>query len=196
MSPSPPLTVAEWREFLGSYSSEFLNSRFLREAEAEGRAQWMVSEVQRQTGWLGYEPASEEAVRAAEERLGIVLPPAYRNFLLASNGWSNIAYSVDLLKAEEIGWFAELEPQLLAAWSEPGMEHFAEHIRVLERCLLISNDNGGHAERWLLGAGNIAQNGEWTAYEWWPGAGGDPEPHDNFAALVASSWEHKAKRGR
>jgi hypothetical protein len=84
MTLSPPLTVAEWRELLGSYSSEFLNSRFLREAEADGRAQWMVSEVQRRTGWLGYEPASEEAVRAAEERLGVALPPTYRNFLLAS----------------------------------------------------------------------------------------------------------------
>jgi hypothetical protein len=188
MTLSPPLTVAEWREFLGSYSSEFLNSRFLREAEANGRAQWIVSEVQRQAGWLGYEPASEETVRAAEERLGVVLPPAYRNFLLASNGWSTMAYSVDLLKAEEIGWFAELEPQVLVAWSGPGMAHFGEHIRVLERCLLISDDSGGPGEYWLLSADDIAENGEWTAYEWWPGDGEDPEPNDNFAALVASSW--------
>jgi hypothetical protein len=49
----------EWRTFLGDYSSKFLNSNYLREA-------------QREAGWLGYESASEEAVLAGEERLGAV----------------------------------------------------------------------------------------------------------------------------
>jgi hypothetical protein len=98
---------------------------------------------------------------------------------------------VDLLKAEEIGWFAELEPQMLVAWSGPGMAHFAENISVLQRCLLISDDSGGPGEYWLLSADDIAENDEWTAYQWWPGDGEDPEPHDNFAVLVASSLDTK-----
>jgi hypothetical protein len=48
---------------------------------------------------------------------------------------------------------------------------------------------------WLLHAEDIAENGEWTAYEWWPGDGCDPEPCDNFAVLVASIWKAAAEPG-
>ncbi|MGW2562288.1 hypothetical protein ACWCXB_24125 [Streptomyces sp. NPDC001514] len=37
---------------------------------------------------------------------------------------------------------------LLDAWSEPGQEYFAEHIKVLERWALISDD-GDSGGRWL-----------------------------------------------
>jgi len=125
MDISPPLVVTEWRGFLHNYSSEFLNSDFLREMEKEGRAPW----------------------------------------------------------------FADLESDLLAVWSEPGMEFFGDQIKLLERCLLISNDDGGSGHYLLLHADNITESGEWAAYEWWPGDGDDPEPHDNFAALVAGLWK-------
>jgi hypothetical protein len=188
MNRSAPLTVFEWREFLRSYSSEFLDSSYLRAAEAEGRAQWMVSDVQREAGWLGYEPASADAILAAERRLGVRLPPSYRNFLLASNGWSTMAYSLDLLKVEEIGWFGELEPELLVAWSALGIEHFAGHKRLLERCLLVTGPAEG--DSWLLDADSAAANGEWAAYSWWAADAQDPEPYDNFSVLVASQWDH------
>jgi hypothetical protein len=182
------LTVTEWREFLSDYSSRFLTSRHLREAESDGRAPYLLSETQREAGWLGYEPASEEAILASEERLGVRLPPTYRNFLLASNGWSSIG-DLDLLKVEEIGWFAECSPELLEAWSSPGLEFFAEELKVLKRCLLISNDDGGSGGNWLLHADSVGENGEWTAYEWWPGEGGDLEENENFASLVSSAGE-------
>jgi hypothetical protein len=63
----------------GAVSASYL--RVATEDELAG-----VDEVQRENRWLGYEPAGEEAVRAAEERLGVRLPPSYRNFLLTSNG--------------------------------------------------------------------------------------------------------------
>ncbi|UMP06940.1 SMI1/KNR4 family protein [Amycolatopsis sp. EV170708-02-1] len=190
--PSPS-TVVEWREFLRRYNSEFLNSSYLRRAEAEGRAKWLMTEGQRQAGWLGHEPASEEAILATEARLGVALPPTYRNFLLAGNGWSSMAYSLDLVKVEEIGWFSEADPGLLAAWSEPGMEDFADWVTLLKRCVLISNDDGGSGGNWLLHVDGNAENSEWTAYEWWPGDGSDPEPFDNFAVLVDSLWKATAE---
>ncbi|NSC19845.1 SMI1/KNR4 family protein [Streptomyces albus subsp. chlorinus] len=187
-SPKPvsgPLTVTEWREFLSDYSSTFLNSNYLRTAESDGNAEYMLSQTQREAGWLGYEPAGEEAVLAAEERLGVRLPPTYRNFLLTSNGWSSIG-ELDLLKVEENGWFPDLEPQLFQAWSSPGLEFFADDLELLKRCPLISID-GGSGGRWLLHADSAREDGEWTAYEWWPGEGGDLEENDNFAAMVASA---------
>jgi hypothetical protein len=185
---SLPPSVDEWREFLRSYSSGFLKSSYLRDAEAEGRAHWLVSETQRRDRWLGYEPATEKAILRAEERLGVGLPPSYRNFLLASNGWRSMAFSLDLLEAERTGWFFEAEPELLDWWSEPGMEDFASSISLLNRCLLISSDDGRSGGYWLLQAGDGDDAGEWFAYEWWPGEGTDPERHDNFAALVERSY--------
>ncbi|MEU3835663.1 hypothetical protein [Streptomyces microflavus] len=46
----------------------------------------------------------------------------------------------------------------------------------MKRCLLVGEDNGGSGCYWLLHADSIAETGEWTAYEWWPGSGEDPEP--------------------
>ncbi|GAA1978911.1 hypothetical protein GCM10009754_63850 [Amycolatopsis minnesotensis] len=54
---------------------------------------------------------------AAEERLGARLRSAYRNFLLASNGFGYVGH-VDLLHVDEIGWFAERAPGLVETWNE------------------------------------------------------------------------------
>ena len=188
MSSPLPLTVAEWRAFVGDYSSEFLNSDYLRRLEADPHIDvlLLVSDVQRRSGWLGFEPASEQAVVAAEVRLGVRLPPSYRNFLLASDGGSCIG-GLDLLAAEKIGWFAELEAWLIDAWSSPGLEFFADNLAVLKRCLLISDDEGGSGGHWLLHVDDVDENGEWAAYEWWPSSGEEPEKHDNVAALVTAS---------
>jgi hypothetical protein len=189
MDLSPPLSPADWHDFLHRYSTEFLESAFLREMEQEGRAHHFANETQRSSRWLGEEPASEDMIVAAENRLGIRLPPTYRNFLLVSNGWSTISYSVDLLKVDEIGWFAELDPGLLDVWSD--LEHFADEVELLKRCLLISDDDGGSGHYLLLHADDAADNGELTAYEWWPSDGGDPVPHADFATLVTTLWEQE-----
>ncbi|MFD9892549.1 SMI1/KNR4 family protein [Amycolatopsis sp. NPDC059027] len=189
--PPPPLAPAEWREFLRSYSSEFLESPFLREMAEEGRDDLFASETERANRWLGYEPATEDAIAAAERRLGIRLPPSYRNFLLVSNGWHTISYAVDLLDLTEIGWFADLEPRLMEAWSDSGA--YDDWIEVLKRSVLISNDDGGSGHYLFLHADSVADNGEWTAYEWWPGDGDDPEPHADFATMVTSLWEDEKR---
>ncbi|MFI6169286.1 SMI1/KNR4 family protein [Nocardia sp. NPDC051052] len=64
-------------------------------AQENGAGEFVSSHVQRE-GWIGYEPAGADAVVAAEERLGIRLPPTYRNFLMASNGSGYMGH-VDLL---------------------------------------------------------------------------------------------------
>lgn len=177
----------EWRAFLADYSERFLNSNYLREAELENRAEYMLSPAQREAGWLGFEPAGEETIASAEERLGVRLPPSYRNFLLTSNGWSTIG-NLDLLGVEEVGWMADIDPELLEAWED--LDDFAEQLAVLRRCVQISIDDGGSGGHWLLYADSAREDGEWTAYEWWPGEGGDLEENADFAALVSRAVEN------
>ncbi|PWI45083.1 SMI1/KNR4 family protein [Streptomyces sp. ICBB 8177] len=178
--PDFPLTVPEWREFLSVHSAKHLASKGFRAALEERRAPWFT-EAHRDTGWLGREPASEAAVAAAEERLGVRLPPTYRNFLLVSNGWNSIGL-LDLREVEEIGWFTEKAADLLDVWEE--LEDFTGELAILRRCLLISVDEGGSGGNWLLHADSVREDGEWTAYEWWPCHGGDPKPYEDFAAMA------------
>ncbi|MEU0135017.1 SMI1/KNR4 family protein [Streptomyces sp. NPDC006296] len=179
MTTPSPLTVTEWHTFLSDFNARHIDSDEVREA-VEDRRQ-VISKERLEAGWAGAEPASEEAIAVAEERLGVTLPRSYRNFLQVSDGWEDIG-SVDLFRVGEIGWFAELDPELVEAWSDG--DFFVDQLAVLKRCLLIGDDNGGSGCYWLLHVDGIADNGEWTAYVWWPGDGEDPEPHHDFAAMV------------
>ena len=181
-------SIIEWRTFLRDYSSKFLdNSRLLRVIEENGAGAFVRSHVQRE-GWIGYEPAAADAIVAAEERLGTRLPPTYRNFLMASNGFGYVDH-VDLLNVDEIGWLPECDPDLVEAWS------FAlddDNRQMLERSLLIARDDGGPGVCWLLHPDSAAEDGECAAYEWFTGDGSGPDDdrYDNFGALLV----HAARR--
>lgn len=176
-----PSSVADWRIFLQEYSAEFLVSQFLQGMKLDDRGDQFVSAEQRESRWLGNPAATEEQIVGTEQRLGIRLPPSLRNFYLVSNGWKTVCYSVDLLPIDEIGWFAEQEPELLDAWAD--LEFFVEELAVLRRCLLVSVDDGGAGE-YLLLLPEVGPDGEWPAYDWWPGSGEDPDSHEDFAAML------------
>jgi len=73
----------EWLPFLKKY------------AEATGADKW--------PGSLG---ASEQQLIAAEDRLKVKLPPSYRAFLSATNGWRFASDNVPVVRAvENIRWF-------------------------------------------------------------------------------------------
>ena len=81
------MTTHEWKSFLKLYSRELLSydwSDTLRMFASHGAA---ISEEARRTQWLGYLPASEAAIEAAEQRLGRRLPPSLRAFYEVTNGW-------------------------------------------------------------------------------------------------------------
>lgn len=77
--------------------------------------------------------ASPAAVTAAEQRLGVVLPASYREFLLVSDGaWASslgvsTASSMEgqLLGAERVGWFVDVDPDHALAWAD-GVGSFDE----------------------------------------------------------------------
>ncbi|MEU4718340.1 SMI1/KNR4 family protein [Nonomuraea dietziae] len=69
-----------------------------------------------------YPPATEAEVRDLEERLGVELPPSYRQFLLFANGWGSND-DCSLLRIEEVGWLRDVDPSIAESWSEPKPEN-------------------------------------------------------------------------
>lgn len=188
--PAADLTTAEsWRSYLAEYSADMLRV-------AEDNELREVTDEQRAAGWLGFQGATEEQLRAAEERLGAELPPSYRSFLAASNGWRDIsAFMYELLSAETIEWL-DGSDALEFLFPAGGVEPAADDLE--ERVLLVSGE--GDAQYWLLDSGDTSPDGEWAAYtwaSWYPGLG---DRHRSFADLVAAERESfetlKAADGR
>jgi HEAT repeat protein len=69
--------------------------------------------------WPGRPAATEEELEKTEAKLKVPLPPSYRAFLLASNGWGKGSFEMGQLRAANaIGWFRKLHPQWLSAYVE------------------------------------------------------------------------------
>src|SRR6266403_1691442 len=90
-------TPGEWRGFLEKF------------AAAAGAQEWPGSPA-----------ASEEEFLAAETRLKVKLPPSYRAFLGASNGWRNASRAVPVLRpVEKIRWFKREHRDWAQAYLDP-----------------------------------------------------------------------------
>ncbi|MFE3188158.1 SMI1/KNR4 family protein [Nocardia sp. NPDC059240] len=144
-----------------------------------GRAVWaelidqMVAQKRRLVEFSEYEsdtrpnpPATEEQLRAAEDRLGRSLDPQHRELLSVANGWEHFFISYSLLGTDDIGagrrW--EFGIEQTREWFE--YEEWAEEIGAAHDSsqyhLVIENDNGysgtlylfvGQAHRLATGAG-------------------------------------------
>lgn len=102
----------EWKPFLAEYNRELLTYEEVVET--------LPSELIK-AGWLGYPGATEEEIRTAEKRLAVRLPPSYRAFLKASNGWRFPSVSIfDLLPAPKVVWFREQNQDWIDAYVSPG----------------------------------------------------------------------------
>ncbi|MFE3459585.1 SMI1/KNR4 family protein [Nocardiopsis aegyptia] len=180
-----PHSVEDWRSFLAEFSADML--RALDEGDL-----YTTSEEQRSASWLGYDGATEERIAALEHRLGRPLPPGYRAFLAASDGWSTMgAFMYSLRGTATVGWLADLADEALP-------EEYLEGEELVGPALLVSDE--GDAQYWLLDAGDVSPDGEWAAYvwaSWYPGLG---ERHRSFADLVvderASFEELSGAEGR
>ena len=74
------------QEILQSISADFFEKNEPHEIDAYVANNFFGPEVLR-TKWLGYPPASQQAIVEREEQLNIVLPPSYKVFLVCSNGF-------------------------------------------------------------------------------------------------------------
>ena len=96
------------------------------------------SEEQIKLKWLGYSPATEGEIKTAEQRLNVVLPKDYVDFLKISNGFyitTNIGSF--LLPVDKIDYLKVLEEDLVDIWNEH--EVLKDIGDALTRSLLISD---------------------------------------------------------
>jgi hypothetical protein len=119
-------------------------------------------------------PASEADIQLLEERIATRLPPSYRNFLLASNGWTFMGGYTELFNAHKVDWVSSLTPWL-AYWegSEISDEEYFDYsdlrdysgIRLhhMKSVLQISNCEDGNV--YLLNPLIIDERGEWECFD-------------------------------
>ncbi|MGI8313148.1 SMI1/KNR4 family protein [Saccharopolyspora hattusasensis] len=165
---TPALTTPQqWRSYLREYSK--LHLRAAGNADERGG----LAAEQVTPRWLGYEPAAEQTVAAAEQRLAVQFPPSFRNFLLTSDGWPGVGDWVDALySCDNLAWFRDTDEGGTAIdvaevfFGEPDEEDEDEDDpsppTVFERSLLVASGE----DHWLLDPAKPGVDGEWTAWRY------------------------------
>ncbi|MFD8378464.1 SMI1/KNR4 family protein [Streptomyces sp. NPDC059679] len=181
-------TPQAWREFLGRYDERYMNNHasdqelvdLLEEDELE-----VLEEEGRLERWLGEEPASEVAVVAAEERLGVRFPPSLRGFLLASDGWTRVSGWVDLVyPCGRIGWMRDSDTgaRLIQIYSENADND--DYVQLFRRSVEVAAGE----DVWLLDPTDVGPDGEWTACLFTPKYG-DVQEFPSFSDLFHDGYE-------
>lgn len=174
------MTDYNWQPFLEEFSRELLADEAIRERLADDVVQ---------SGWLGYDPATQQQIDELEQRLGTELPPSYKQFLLTSNGWRYSGMFIfDVFPAEKVEWFQENNQDWIDAYVEPAegedpvsLEDHCDYsedqdccnfrVEYLQTSLLISDV--GDSAVYLLNPEIKTADGEWEAWffaNWNPGA--------------------------
>jgi hypothetical protein len=177
---SLPVTPPQWRRYLAEFSHSFF-------AKATGNDLWGLDDKQVAARWLGYDPATEEDLRAAEERVGVGLPPSLRGFLLTTNGWGRPADWVErMCPCLDIQWFRDTPAGtsfIDEASSElpkgPDNERF---LKTLGRVLTVADG----ADAWLLDTEEASADGEYPAYNLTLKYGVFLGRYESFSALFAA----------
>ncbi|UOQ72096.1 SMI1/KNR4 family protein [Hymenobacter cellulosilyticus] len=163
-----------------------------------GKLAALITPQQRQVQWFGAPGAPEAELNALEARLQIMLPPSYRAFLQASNGFGPLDRFIWRLKpSAEVDWLVKTEADLVEMWeidvetvpSVPDEEYFiygAEQNKIQVRGeyfrgLLMVSDWGDAG--FLALNPDVQHQGEWEAWHfahWIPGAA----RYRSFAELI------------
>ncbi|WP_151770245.1 SMI1/KNR4 family protein [Streptomyces abyssomicinicus] len=141
---------------------------------------------------LGRPAAAEETIAAAERRLGMRLPPSYRGFLAASDGWwvGAIASVYRLGGVQDVD--RHDDPYGLAEVYEECLDDDPTDEEVLlagmwRRALRLETegDDGCHA---LLDPGDTGPDGEWALYVYQGWGGEHPVRYPSFRAYMEAMY--------
>lgn len=183
----------DWKHFLTTWSTQLMQSSLAAKVDLRSGS----------IDWLGFKPATRREIRDLERRLGVTLPPSYKDFLQVSNGWLRTTSFIGRIRpADEVDWFHVENKQWVEVCSESGSEkpddeyyayssegaadHRAEHMAYL---LQISDVDDGV---YLLNPAAVTPDGEWEAWflaNWVPGARRFP----SFAHLMLSEYRSFAR---
>jgi len=169
----------DWQPFLKRWSEEWIVAH-------RPERDWPLDDDVIRDGWLGFTPASEDEIAAAEARLGRPLPPSLRGFLLVTNGWRDAGnFIYHLAGTEDLDWIRDTKDANWAdayAWAYEDDRDNEPRENVIARSLRISL--AGDAAVLFLDPYDVDEHGEWAGY-WlssWSGQG--PERHGSFAELM------------
>ncbi|MFG2511271.1 SMI1/KNR4 family protein [Streptomyces sp. NPDC048584] len=175
----------DWQQFLRRWQEEWVPGEDDVEDLSEGGV--TLADLA-----LAAAPATEAQVAAAEERLGVRLPPSYRRFLAASNGWRLDEGSVHRLgAAHEIDWFGD--PFDMTPLYEQGLTGRSTEEEVLlagmwRRALRLETDSDMSYA--LLDPGDTNEDGEWALYVYKGWSGELPDRYPSFGAYMQRMYEH------
>ncbi|MTD53464.1 SMI1/KNR4 family protein [Amycolatopsis pithecellobii] len=177
-----PRTAEDWRGYLGEYGAVYV-----RTANEYQRSSLTTEQIE--SHWLGAEPADEQTIAAAEQRLGIRFPPSLRVFLTVTDGWQGLGGWVhEISPCAELDWLRNTGTgeELIDIYAEVEQEEGepSELLALFRRALVIA----GGEDLWLLDPAEIQPDGEWTAYEFAPKYG-EAEEYPGFAELFHASKE-------
>jgi len=125
------------------------------------------------SNWLGNLGATQEQILSLEQRLKIHLPPSYRQFLIASNGFQQPGMLVPrLYRVEDVEWFRVRNQGTIDAWLNYGMPPVEEvkeadpdyFVQFFPFMLEISAKEASGSTRYLLNPKRVREDGEWEAY--------------------------------
>jgi hypothetical protein len=99
------------QEILKSISKDFFDRKEPHRIE-ELISNNAVDEQAIKSQWLGYPPATKDAIEAKEKELNVILPPSYKEFLSYSNGFRIVSPFLDnLWPIEKVDWARNTEEQ-------------------------------------------------------------------------------------
>jgi hypothetical protein len=100
------------------------------------------SEAERRANWIGRTPATAKAIKAAQARIGVILPSDVVQLYKASNGTSVILNQTfgGFMPIETIDWLKNIQPNTLSDYAEMG----EEYVETLKNCILISGIDYPH----------------------------------------------------
>ncbi|MEV6883992.1 SMI1/KNR4 family protein [Streptomyces sp. NPDC051135] len=171
----------DWRGFLERWQAEWVP----RPGDEEGGESRAVA--------LGRGGASEAAIGAVEERLGVRLPASYREFLAVSDGWyvDQMAGVYQLGGVGEIGWFGDPFDMTSVYGEGLGDNPSPEEVLLAgmwRRALRLETDSDMSYA--LLDPGDVGADGEWALYVY-KGWGGElPDRYPSFRAYMEAMYRH------
>ncbi|MHC3467489.1 SMI1/KNR4 family protein [Streptomyces sp. 7R007] len=177
-------TSEDWRAFLTRWSQEWADAQ-----QPQDRRHARDEEPLR-TRWLGFPPASEERIRALEERLGHRLPPSYRTFLAVSDGWRHAGGFVWLLAGtEQVRWHedaAGLSEYFPGELDEDPSPEDVLLAGMWQRALQL--DVESDALYVLLDPGDVDEAGEWAVYCWASWHADAPTRYASFRVFMEAMY--------
>jgi hypothetical protein len=179
------MDAAEWKNFLATWTRELVERK-----SNNPNARRDLNPV---TG-LGFPGATEAQIAGAEARLGVHLPPSYREFLKATNGLHQPftyvpACGGDFWSVQDIEWFKVRNAEWINAYEgvdDPGTSGSMHFVDELRGTLELSHN--GDSAVYLLNPHVKTDGGEWEAWffaTWSP----DVERFRSFDDLMRTRYE-------